>query len=53
VSGNRNWGKNYGAAGDKIQLQYQVPLILKFEGLGFPHEVEQVKLFLTKKGTKR
>jgi ribonucleoside-diphosphate reductase protein NrdI len=49
VSGNRNWGKNYGAAGDKIQLEYKIPLILKFEGMGFPHEVAQVKNWLKEK----
>jgi ribonucleoside-diphosphate reductase protein NrdI len=46
VSGNRTWGKNYGAAGDKIQLEYNIPLILKFEGMGFPHEVAFVKKWL-------
>jgi protein involved in ribonucleotide reduction len=52
VSGNRNWGKNYGAAGDKIQLMYGIPLILKFEGLGFPHEIQKVKSFIEqRKGT--
>ncbi|HHT98679.1 MAG TPA: class Ib ribonucleoside-diphosphate reductase assembly flavoprotein NrdI [Acholeplasma sp.] len=43
VSGNRNWGKNYGAAGDKIQAQYGIPLILKFEGSGMSHEVDILK----------
>lgn len=49
VSGNRNWGKNYGAAGDKINLSYGIPLVLKFEGLGFPHEVNQVKAWLAQR----
>ena len=48
VSGNRNWGKNFGAAGDKISLAYGIPLVLKFE-LGFPHEVNQVKAWLTQR----
>jgi protein involved in ribonucleotide reduction len=51
VSGNRNWGKNYGASGDKIQLEYNIPLILKFEGVGFPHEVQHVKDWLKQKNT--
>ena len=38
VSGNRNWGTNYGAAGDKIQEQFNIPLVVKFEGPGFPEE---------------
>ncbi len=49
VSGNRSWGKTFGAAGDKIQLGYGIPLILKFEGLGFPHEVNQVKSWLAQR----
>lgn len=46
VSGNRNWGKNYGISGDKIQEEYNIPCILKFEGTGFPHEVEFVKNYI-------
>jgi protein involved in ribonucleotide reduction len=46
VGGNRTWGKNFGAAGDKIKLVYQIPLIVKFEGIGFPHEVQAVKNWL-------
>lgn len=34
VSGNRNWGTNYGAAGDKISAKYKIKLVLKFEGAG-------------------
>ncbi len=46
VSGNRNWGTNYGAAGDKIQDIYKIPLVLKFEGSGFEHEIEIVKKYI-------
>jgi len=46
VGGNRTWGKNFGAAGDKINNDYGIPLIVKFEGVGFPHEVQQVKVWL-------
>lgn len=46
VSGNRNWGKNYGAAGDKINDIYGIPLVIKFEGVGFPKEIEHVKSWL-------
>ena len=42
VSGNRNWGDNYGMAGDRISNRYGVPLILKFEQAGNP---EDVRLF--------
>lgn len=43
VSGNRNWGKNYGAAGDKIATQYDLELVLKFEGSGFTHDIALAK----------
>lgn len=46
VSGNMNWGTNYGAAGDKIQDIYKIPLVHKFEGSGFPKDIEVVKSFL-------
>ena len=52
VSGNRSWGKTYGAAGDKIALKYGIPLVLKFEGLGFPHDVRQVKDWLEQRKKK-
>ena len=53
VSGNRSWGKTFGAAGDKIELKYGIPLILKFEGLGFPHEVNQVKSWLSQRSQRK
>lgn len=43
VSGNRNWGQNYGAAGDKIAQIYDIPLIIKFEASGFDRDVSVVK----------
>ncbi len=49
VGGNRSWGKNFGAAGDKISLTYGIPLILKFEGIGMPHEVTLVQSWLAKR----
>jgi ribonucleoside-diphosphate reductase protein NrdI len=49
VGGNRSWGKTFGAAGDKISLTYRIPLILKFEGIGMPHEVALVKSWLAKR----
>lgn len=39
VSGNRNWGDNYGLAGDKLSHRYSVPLILKFEQAGTPEDI--------------
>lgn len=49
VSGNRNWGTNYGAAGDKIEAIYRIPLICKFEGSGMNHDKEIVKEWLNKR----
>lgn len=52
VSGNRNWGTNYGKAGEHIERIYNIPLILKFEGSGFIHDVEYVQNWINnyKKG---
>lgn len=49
VSGNRNWGTNYGAAGDKIQAIYGIPLVSKFEGSGFSKDVDEVIDFIERK----
>lgn len=46
VSGNKNWGENYGKAGDSIAAYYNIPLILKFEGSGFKSDKEAVKNWL-------
>jgi ribonucleoside-diphosphate reductase protein NrdI len=46
VSGNRNWGKNFGMAGKKIEQQYAIPLIQVFEMTGLPNEVNHVKMWL-------
>ncbi len=46
VSGNRNWGELYGAAGDKISRAFNIPLICKFEGSGFPNDVRLVKEYI-------
>lgn len=46
VSGNKNWGTNYGKAGDRIEAIYHIPLVLKFEGSGFKQDIEFVKKWL-------
>lgn len=48
VSGNRNWGENFGAAGDKIESQYHIPLVRKYEASGFPEDILAIKQFLEK-----
>jgi protein involved in ribonucleotide reduction len=52
VGGNRSWGKTFGAAGDKIEAIYHIPLIEKFEGVGFPHQVKKVIEWIEKYETK-
>lgn len=47
VGGNRNWGTNFGAAGDKIGDAYEIELVLKFEGSGFTKDVEIVQQWIT------
>jgi ribonucleoside-diphosphate reductase protein NrdI len=46
VTGNKNWGENFGAAGDKINALYNIPLVRKYEGLGFPEDIEFMKTWL-------
>lgn len=41
-SGNKNWGKAYGQAGNKIAGMYDVPLLHKFEMMGNKKDVEIV-----------
>lgn len=40
-SGNRNWGKNFALAGDKIASEYGLPLALKFELSGTGEDIKQ------------
>ncbi len=49
VGGNRTWGQNFGAAGEKIQTMFGIPLIHKFEGTGFPSEVSVTKAWIETK----
>ncbi|MDY0277518.1 MAG: class Ib ribonucleoside-diphosphate reductase assembly flavoprotein NrdI [Acholeplasma sp.] len=46
VSGNRNWGTNYGRAGDVIEKTYNIPLVLKFEASGLIEDVEYIKKWI-------
>ncbi len=40
-SGNRNWGKNFALAADKISNKFNVPIINKFELSGNIHDVQK------------
>lgn len=47
VSGNKNWGKNFGKAGDLISNAFNIKLVLKFEGSGFDEDVKYLKKWLS------
>ncbi len=40
-SGNRNWGRNFGIAGDKVATMYDIPLAFKFELSGTMEDINQ------------
>lgn len=40
-SGNRNWGRNFGIAGDKISASFDIPLAFKFELSGTMEDINQ------------
>ncbi len=40
-SGNRNWGRNFGVAADKISATYDIPLAFKFELSGTMEDINQ------------
>lgn len=42
VSGDRRWGQYFGLAGNKIQLEYDIPLVRKIDLRGYPADVEAV-----------
>lgn len=42
VSGDRRWGQLYGLAGDKIHLEYDIPLVRKIDLRGYPSDIEAV-----------
>lgn len=47
-SGNRNWGRNFAIAADKIAKKFNVPIIHKFELSGNKHDVKTFKNNLEK-----
>lgn len=40
-SGNRNWGRNFAVAGNKIATEYGIPLALKFELSGTNEDINE------------
>ena len=57
-SGNRNWGRNFGLAGDRIAAEYGLPLAFKFELSGTMEDVKEfidiiaTKYYGNKRGSK-
>ncbi|WP_298833794.1 class Ib ribonucleoside-diphosphate reductase assembly flavoprotein NrdI [uncultured Planococcus sp.] len=42
VSGNRNWGANFGKAGDILAARYNVPLLRKIELAGTATDIRTI-----------
>ncbi len=40
-SGNRNWGRNFAVAADKLNANYDIPLAFKFELSGTMEDINQ------------
>jgi len=40
-SGNRNWGRNYAIAADKISTEFEIPTAMKFELSGTLEDINQ------------
>ncbi|WP_212592528.1 class Ib ribonucleoside-diphosphate reductase assembly flavoprotein NrdI [Sphingobacterium humi] len=40
-SGNRNWGRNFAVAADKVSDHYAIPLAMKFELSGTMEDINQ------------
>lgn len=49
ISGNKNWGNNYGKSGETIQEEYGVPLAHKFEVSGLKSDVVIVQEYIENK----
>ncbi|SOC05545.1 protein involved in ribonucleotide reduction [Ureibacillus xyleni] len=50
VSGNRNFGHvNFGAAGEKIELLYNIPLVRKLDLRGYPQDYKEIQQFYEKR----
>lgn len=45
VSGNRNWGSRFAFAGDRLAMEYHIPLGTKFDLLGVDTDYEKSKIF--------
>lgn len=49
VSGNVNWGENFGKAGRTIESTYGIPLVIKFESSGFESDIKNIKNWIESK----
>lgn len=48
VSGDRRWGQLFGLAGNKIQLEYDIPLVRKIDLRGYPADIDFVSSWIKK-----
>ncbi len=48
-SGNRNWGRNFGIAADKISAEFGLPIGIKFELSGTSEDVQAFINFIENK----
>lgn len=46
VSGDNRWGSLFALAGDKIRLEYEIPLVRKFDVRGYPSDIQAVKTWI-------
>lgn len=46
VSGDNRWGSLFALAGDKIRLEYEIPLVRKLDLRGYPKDIEAVKSWI-------
>lgn len=46
VSGNRNFGANFGAAGDKLAARYGIPLVCKMDMRGQQQDFQCIEQFI-------
>lgn len=49
VSGDRRWGQFFGLAGNKIELEYEIPLVRKIDLRGYPADIEAVSSWIQKR----
>ena len=52
VSGDRRWGQLFGLAGNKIHLEYEIPLVRKIDLRGYQADIEAVSSWIQEREEK-